>query len=186
MKKLFVCLFMLMVPVCAMAQEDIRFYLRGDAGFTYSSAEVMDFDMGGFQGMYNLAIGGQKGRVRAELAYQERATVSEAFSSLFSQTIASLDARALLANAYYTAFDSKYFDLYVGAGAGVNKYQGKLEYLDLGTEKIEDGYSATLGLYAGMSFDLNYIVLDLGLDYYYTFKPSMNSLVPKIGMRVVF
>lgn len=188
MKKLFVFLFMSFVPMLAFAEEGWKFYLRGDAGITYSSADVLGFDMGGFQEMYNVAFGTKYGNYRLEVDYQARATVSEALTSLFTDTIASLSSDAIFLNAYYEKdlFGSKYFDWYVGAGVGGNKYLAKLEHLDDGTSTTDEGFSASLGAFAGISLDLNRVVFDLGLDYYYTFKPSMNSLVPKLGIRVMF
>ena len=80
MKKIFILAFALMPTISfADTNNDWRIYLRADAGITYSDINVSDYDLGGFQGMFNFAAGGQKERWRVELAFQERATVSEMF-----------------------------------------------------------------------------------------------------------
>lgn len=187
MKKISIIAFSLL-PTIAFASdaEDWKIYLRADAGITYSDLTVDDYDLGGFQGMFNFVAGGQKGPWRAELAYQERATVSELFSSLLTQTMASMEQHALLLNGYYDVWSSKYFAWYVGAGAGLNSYKKVITYQNTGTEVSEDGYSAILGAYTGLSLNFEHIGIDLGVDYYYTYKPNLNSLVPKIGLRVIF
>lgn len=187
MKKLFFII-LAIVPSLAFAggSNDWRLYLRADAGVTYSDLTVADYDLGGFQGMFNFAAGGQNGRWRAELAWQERATVSELFSSLLTQTMASVEQHGLMANGYYDVFSSKYFAWYVGAGAGLNNYETVVSYQDTGNEIREDGYSAILGAYTGLSVNFEHIGIDFGVDYYYTFKPSLNSVVPKVGLRVIF
>lgn len=179
-----------LIPTVALADNsasnDWRFYLRADAGITYSDLTVEDYDLGGFQGMFNFAGGAQNGRWRAELAYQERATVSELFSSLLTQTMASMEQHAFMLNGYYDVWSSKYFAWYVGAGTGLNNYEKIISYQDTGIEKTEDGYSAILGAYTGLSLNFEHIGIDLGVDYYYTYKPSQNSFVPKIGLRLIF
>ncbi len=166
--------------------DDLRFYLRADAGLTYSDLKVDDYDLGGFQGMFNFAAGGQKNRWRAELNYQERATVSELFSSLLTQTMASMEQHAIIINGYYDLFSSKYFAWYFGAGAGLNNYESVITYQNLGTEVSEEGFSAILGAYTGLSLNFEHVGIDLGVDYYYTYKPNQNTLVPKIGLRIIF
>lgn len=187
MKKMFFAIFALS-PSLAFAgvETDWRMYLRADAGITYSDATVMDYDISGFQGMFNFAVGAQKDKLRLELALQERATVSEMFSSLLTQTVATLDQQALMLNGYYNILSSKYFAWYLGAGAGVNRYDAIISYNDTNTEAEEKGYSAILGAYTGLSINFDYVGFDIGVDYFYTFKPSINSLVPKIGVRVMF
>ena len=187
MKKVFLCT-LAFLPVCAFAEDNDnwRAYLRADAGVTYVDINVQDYDLGGFQGMFNFAAGGQKGRWRAELAFQERATVSELFSSLLTQTMASLEQRALLVNGFYDVLASKHFAWYVGGGAGVNNYESIVSYQNTGVENTEKGFSAILGAYTGLSINFEHVGFDLGVDYFYTFKPSVNALVPKIGMRIIF
>ena len=178
-----------LIPTVAFANDDINnldVYLRADAGLTYSDLNVGDYDLGGFQGMFNLAFGGQYNRWRAELAYQERATVSELFSSLLTQTMATMEQHAFMLNGYYDIWSSKYFAWYFGAGTGLNNYEKIISYQDTGIEKTEDGYSAILGAYTGLSLNFEHIGIDLGVDYYYTYKPSQNNIVPKVGLRVTF
>ena len=178
-----------LIPTVAFANDDINnldVYLRADAGLTYSDLNVGDYDLGGFQGTFNFAFGGQYNRWRAELAYQERATVSELFSSLLTQTMATMEQHAFMLNGYYDVWSSKYFAWYVGAGTGLNNYEKIISYQDTGIEKTEDGYSAILGAYTGLSLNFEHIGIDLGVDYYYTYKPSQNSFVPKIGLRLIF
>lgn len=178
-----------LIPTVAFANDDINnldVYLRADAGLTYSDLNVGDYDLGGFQGMFNFAFGGQYNRWRAELAYQERATVSELFSSLLTQTMATMEQHAFMVNGYYDVWSSKHFAWYVGAGTGLNNYEKIISYQDTGIEKTEDGYSAILGAYTGLSLNFEHIGIDLGVDYYYTYKPSQNSFVPKIGLRLIF
>ena len=57
--------------------SDVKSYLRSDVGITYSETSVMGYDVSGFQGMYNFALGAQKDRIRAELVFQERATLNK-------------------------------------------------------------------------------------------------------------
>lgn len=177
-----------LLPTMALAteNENWKIYLRADAGITYSDLTVDDYDLGGFQGMFNFVAGGQKGPWRAELAYQERATVSELFSSLLTQTMASMEQHALLLNGYYDVLSYKHFAWYVGGGAGLNSYEKIIKYQDTGTEIVEDGYSPIFGAFTGLSLNFEHIGVDLGVDYYYTYKPSLNSIVPKIGLRVIF
>lgn len=179
-----------LIPTVAFAENgynnDWRFYLRADAGLTYSDLEVKEYDLGGFQGMFNFAGGVQKARWRAELNYQERATVSELFSSLLTQTMASMEQHAFLLNGYYDIFSSKYFAWYLGAGAGLNSYETVVTYQNTGIKTTEDGYSLIAGAYTGLSINFEHIGIDLGVDYYYTYKPNQNTIVPKIGLRVIF
>lgn len=187
MKKIFILAFALM-PTFAFADtnDNWNFYLRADAGITYSDINVSDYDLGGFQGLFNFAAGGQNGRWRAELAFQERATVSEMFSSLLTQTMAALEQHALIANGYYDVLAYKHFAWYVGAGAGLSAYESVITYHRTSTEITENGYSPILGAYTGLSLNFEHIGIDLGVDYFYTYKPNINSLVPKIGLRVIF
>ena len=51
-----------LIPTVAFANDDINnldVYLRADAGLTYSDLNVGDYDLGGFQGMFNFAFGGR-------------------------------------------------------------------------------------------------------------------------------
>lgn len=186
------CMFALaLIPTVALADNaDInnnwRFYLRADAGLTYSDLIVDNYDLGGFQGMFNFAGGAQNNRWRAELNYQERATISEVFSSLLTQTMASMEQHALMLNGYYDLFSSKYFAWYLGAGAGVNRYEKVITYQNTGVETSETGYSTILGAYTGLSINFEHFGIDVGVDYYYTYKPNLNNIVPKIGLRIIF
>lgn len=178
-----------LIPTVAFANDDINnldVYLRADAGLTYSDLNVGDYDLGGFQGMFNFAFGGQYNRWRAELAYQERATVSELFSSLLTQTMATMEQHAFIVNGYYDIWSSKYFAWYFGGGAGLNSYEQVITYQNTDLEVTKDGYSSIFGLYTGLSINFEHIGIDLGVDYYYTYKPSQNNIVPKVGLRVIF
>lgn len=191
MKKIILCVFVFFLglqPVSANSFNisGVKPYFRADAGLTYSNASVMGYDVSGFQAMYNLALGAQKDRFRAELSFQERATVSEMFSSIITQTLVALDDKSLMLNGYYNILSYKYFSAYIGAGAGGSYYKATVTDKYIGQEKEENGYSAILGAYAGLSLILNHVIFDLGVDYYYNFKPSMNSIVPKLGMRIRF
>lgn len=73
-----------------------------------------------------------------------------------------------------------------GAGAGLNAYEKTITYQTSGIEKIEDGFSSIFGAFTGVSLNFEHVGIDLGVDYYYTYKPNLNSLVPKIGLRVIF
>ncbi len=187
MRKIFILVFVFM-PTFAFADnnDNWTFYLRADAGLTYSDINVSDYDLSGFQGMFNFATGVQNGRWKAEVAFQERATVSEMFSSLLTQTMASLEQHALIVNGFYDVFAYKNFAWYVGIGAGLSAYESVITYQSIGAEITEDGYSPILGVYTGLSFNFEHVGIDLGVDYFYTYKPNINSLVPKIGLRVIF
>lgn len=178
-----------LIPTVAFANDDINnldVYLRADAGFAYSDLKVDNYDLGGFQGMFNFAVGGQYNRWRTELAYQERATVSELFSSLLTETMATMEQHAFMVNGYYDVWTSKYLAWYLGAGAGLNSYEQVITYQNTGLETTTDGYSSIFGLYTGLSINFEHIGIDLGVDYYYTYKPSQNNIVPKVGLRVIF
>lgn len=187
MKKTFILVCGLL-PTLAFADtnEKLRIYVGADAGLTYSDLQVDDYDLGGFTGIFNFALGGKYDRWRAELAFQERATISEMFNSLLTETMATMEQRALLVNGYYDIWSSKYFAWYVGAGAGLNNYEKIITYQDTGKEITEDGYSAILGAYTGLSINFDYVGIDFGVNYYYTYKPNLNNIVPKIGLRVMF
>lgn len=91
-----------------------------------------------------------------------------------------------MVNGYYDIWSSKYFAWYFGGGAGLNSYEQVITYQDTGLEVTTDGYSSIFGLYTGLSINFDHIGIDLGVDYYYTYKPSQNNIVPKVGLRVIF
>jgi hypothetical protein len=74
--------------------------------------------------------------------------------------------------------------MYVGAGAGVNKWSS--EITSFGQKHEDDGYSFIGGAYLGLSFAIYVFNLDLGMDYYYMSKLKMNTFGVKAGLRINF
>ncbi len=169
----------------------VRPYIRADAGLTYSSFELgPGEDLTGFQFIGNLAFGAEYKRSRLEFAYQPREAVSDVIYML-ADTFASVSGDVFMVNCFYDFFYAKYFDLYVGAGGGVDKWNSVSRATLSGSGEVkDDGASFIGGLYLGMSFNIpmRYILasLDMGVDYYYERHFRTNNFVPKIGLRLGF
>ncbi|MBR3627330.1 MAG: hypothetical protein IKN42_00620, partial [Elusimicrobia bacterium] len=123
MKKLFLLfLFILFCSTNVFALEDdvLYKYVNLDACLSMGSTETYD-NKGNNRGMVsvgflgNLAFGLQYNRLRYELAYQERAEVSELVQTMLG-LISTLTIRALMANVYYDYVRSNGFAMYIGAG----------------------------------------------------------------------
>ncbi len=171
--------------------DGVRPYIRADAGLTYSSFELgSGEDLTGFQFIGNLALGAEYKRSRLELAYQPREAVSDVIYML-TNTFASVSGDVFMVNYFYDFFYAKYFDLYIGAGAGIDKWESVSRATLSGSEEVKnDGTSFIWGLYLGMSFNIpmKYVVtsLDMGVDYYNERHFKTNNFVPKIGLRFGF
>ena len=169
----------------------VRPYVRADAWLTYSSFELgSGEDLTGFQFIGNLALGAEYKRSRVELAYQPREAVSDVIYML-ADTFASVSGDVFMVNYFYDFFYAKYFDLYIGAGVGVDKWESVSRATISGSKDVkDDGTSFIGGLYLGMSFNIpmKYIVtsLDMGVDYYYERHFKTNNFVPKVGLRFGF
>ena len=98
--------------------------------------------------------------------------------------MATLEQHALMVNGFYDVLSYNHFAWYVGAGIGLNAYESRVSYP--GKDIVENGCSAIFGAYTGLSLNFEHVGIDLGVDYFYTYKPNINSLVPKIGLRVIF
>ena len=175
----------------ASAQEtagDLRPYIRLDFGFSIGETK---FDKTGADknsiaeigGLYNTAVGVETGRSRFEIAYQERDSVSELISTMLGVN-SSFNAFAFMGNAFYDYVRSEHFAMYVGAGAGADRYHWQTSIW--GNKENGRGWSFIGGLYTGMSFVWTNVAWDLGIDYYYIGEPETNSIVPKTGFRIRF
>lgn len=166
----------------------LRVYTRIDMGFSIGETKFgkkgADSDgIAEIGGISNIAIGTEIGKSRFEIAYQERESVSEAITSIVGVK-SSFEAFAFMANAYYDYLRDKHFAMYVGAGAGADRYHWQTSIW--GSKANGRGWSFTGGLYTGISFVFTDIAWDIGLDYYYIREPETNSFVPKTGLRIRF
>ena len=191
MKKIiFLLLFIFVCSTNVFALEDdvLYKYINLDACLSMGSTQTYDNE-GDERGMVsvgflgNIAFGLQLNRMRYEIAYQERAEVSELLQTMLG-LISTLTIRACMANVYYDYLRSEHFAMYIGAGAGVDYYKLTMKTW---TDYYEDtGYSCILGGYTGLTFIMNQFSIDLGLNYYYINKPETNSFAPKISFRYAF
>lgn len=171
--------------------SSVRPYVRADAGMTYSSFEVgPGEDLTGLQFIGNFALGAEYKRSRLELAYQPREAVSDVIYMLID-TYASVSGDVFMVNYFYDFFYAKYFDLYIGAGAGVDCWDSVSRASFSGAEEVKKKGESFLGaLYLGMSFNIptQYLVtsIDMGIDYYYERHFKMNNIAPKVGLRLTF
>ena len=191
MKKIFFSfLFFLTCTSNLFALEDdfLYKYLNVDTCLSVGSTKTYDnkgYERGmvsvGFLG--NLAFGLQYNRLRYEIAYQERAEVSELLQTMLG-LVSTLRIRAGMANVYYDYTRSEHFAMYIGAGAGVDYYELTMKtWTDYYSER---GYSCILGAYTGLTFIMNQFSIDLGINYYYINKPETNTFAPKISFRYAF
>ena len=191
MKKIIVLLlfvFICTTNVFALEDDVLYKYVNLDTCLSVGSTETYDNKDNkrgmvsiGFLG--NLAFGLQLNRMRYEISYQERAEVSEILQTMLG-LVSTLTIRALMANAYYDYVRSKHFAMYIGCGAGVDYYELTMKTW---TDYYEDwGYSCILGAYTGITFIINPVSIDLGINYYYVNKPETNTFAPKISVRYAF
>lgn len=165
-------------------------YIRMDMGFTYTGFDVKyqgeTAKFSGFQGMVNFAAGVKKERTRFELDYQSRATVSDVLFIIAGST-ASIENKAVMANAFYDFVSYKYFALYIGGGAGLNMWTNNYKNNITHVVTTDSGSSFAGGIYLGSSINIPIgLSIDFGVDYLYVSEPQMNSFVPKIGARITF
>ena len=104
------------------AEEDWLKYIRLDMGFSIGTTKfgqegADENKIAEIGGLYNVAFGLEKERSRFEIAYQERASVSELISTMLGIT-SSFEAFSFMANAYYDYVKSEHFAMYTGLGAG--------------------------------------------------------------------
>ena len=191
MKK--IVLLLLFVFICGTnvfaLEDDVLYkYINLDTCLSMGSTQTYDNE-GDERGMVsigfmgNVAFGLQLNRMRYEISYQERAEVSEILQTMLG-LVSTLTIRALMANAYYDYVRSKHFAMYIGCGAGVDYYELTMKTW---TDYYEDwGYSCILGAYTGITFIINPVSIDLGINYYYVNKPETNTFAPKISVRYAF
>ena len=191
MKK--IVLLLLFVFICGTnvfaLEDDVLYkYINLDTCLSMGSTQTYDNE-GDERGMVsigfmgNIAFGLQLNRMRYEISYQERAEVSEILQTMLG-LVSTLTIRALMANAYYDYVRSKHFAMYIGCGAGVDYYELTMKTW---TDYYEDwGYSCILGAYTGITFIINPVSIDLGINYYYVNKPETNTFAPKISVRYAF
>jgi opacity protein-like surface antigen len=191
MKKIFLLfLFVLFCSTNVFALEDdiLYKYVNLDACLSAGTTETYDkkgsrWGMASIGFLYNLAFGLQYNRLRCELAYQERAEVSELVQTMLG-LISTFSTRAGMINGYYDYVRSEHFAMYIGTGVGVDYYELKMRNW---VENYEDsGYSCILGGYTGLTFIMDQFSIDLGLNYYYINKPETQTFAPKISFRYAF
>ena len=170
------------------AEEDWLKYIRLDMGFSIGTTKfgqegADENKIAEIGGLYNVAFGLEKDRSRFEIAYQERASVSELISTMLGIT-SSFEAFSFMANAYYDYVKSEHFVMYTGLGAGADRYHWQTAIW--GQKANGRGWSFNGGFYNGMAFTGRHFAWDLGIDLYYIEKPETVSIVPKTGIRIIF
>ena len=169
--------------------DDLRFYGRFDFGLSIGETKFgktgADKDsIAEIGGLYNTAFGIETDRSRFEIAYQERDSVSELISTMLGIN-SSFNSFAFMGNAFYDYVRSGNFAMYVGVGAGADRYHWQTSIW--GNKENGRGWSFIGGLYTGMSFVWTNVAWDLlGIDYYYISEPETSSIVPKTGFRIKF
>ena len=168
--------------------NDWRPYFRIDSGFSvgetkFGKTGADKNSIAEIGGLYNAAIGAETGRSRFEIAYQERDSVSELVSTMLGVN-SSFDAFAFMGNAFYDYVKGEHFEMYIGAGAGADRYHWQTSIW--GQKENGKGWSFIGGLYAGLAFTWEHVSWDLGIDYYYINEPETSSIVPKTGIRIIF
>lgn len=161
-------------------------YLTSDFGATYTDATIHGYDMGGFTGVFNIGAGARNDRTRIGVTYQKRDTISELFSSWLTQTNATLDEQAVMANVSYDIISTNWVAVYVGAGAGANFYDFKLEYDDGRPDYTESGTGFIGNLSAGVTLRIAHVGLTIGADYGYASHPRSTTITPRIGLNLSF
>lgn len=161
-------------------------YLTSDFGATYTDATIHGYDMGGFTGVFNIGAGARNDRTRIGITYQKRDTISELFSSWITETNASLDEQAVMANVSYDIISTNWVAVYVGAGAGANFYDFKLEYDDGRPDYTESGTGFIGNLSAGVTLRIAHVGLTIGADYGYASHPRSTTITPRIGLNLSF
>lgn len=163
-----------------------RPYLTSDLGVTYTDATIHGYDMSGFTGVFNIGAGMRNDRARIGITYQKRDTISELFSSWLTQTNATLDEQAVMANVSYDIISTNWVAVYVGAGAGANFYDFKLEYDDDRPDYTESGTGFIGNLSAGVTLRIAHVGLTIGADYGYASHPRSTTITPRIGLNLSF
>lgn len=163
-----------------------RPYLTSDLGVTYTDATIHGYDMSGFTGVFNIGAGMRNDRARIGITYQKRDTISELFSSWITETNASLDEQAVMANVSYDIISTNWVAVYVGAGAGANFYDFKLEYDDGRPDYTESGTGFIGNLSAGVTLRIAHVGLTIGADYGYASHPRSTTITPRIGLNLSF
>lgn len=161
-------------------------YLTSDFGVTYTDAKMHGYDMSGFAGVFNIGAGMRNDRARIGITYQKRDTISELFSSWITETNASLDEQAVMANVSYDIISTNWVAVYVGAGAGANFYDFKLEYDDGRPDYTESGTGFIGNLSAGVTLRIAHVGLTIGADYGYASHPRSTTITPRIGLNLSF
>lgn len=185
---LLVLVFVCSTNLFALEDDVLYKYINVDACLSVGTTDTFDNENDkrsmasvGFLG--NVAVGLQYNRLRFELAYQQRAEVSELIQTMFG-LVSTLSIKAGMANIYYDYLRSKHFAMYIGTGAGVDYY--KLTMKDWVDYYEDSGYSCIVGGYTGLTFIIDQFSIDLGINYYYIDKPKTNTFAPKISFRYAF
>lgn len=163
-----------------------RPYLTSDLGVTYTDATIHGYDMSGFTGVFNIGAGMRNDRARIGITYQKRDTISELFSSWITETNASLDEQAVMATVSYDIISAGWFGMYVGAGAGANFYDFKLEYKDARPDYTDSGTGFIGNLSAGIVLRISHLGITLGADYGYISRPHSTTITPRVGLNLNF
>ena len=174
--------------VFALEDDTLYKYVNFDACLSVGETQTYDRNdnkrgMVSIGGIWNFSLGLQYNRLRGELAYQERAEVSEIVQTMLG-LVSTMTVRAAMANFYYDYVRSKHFAMYLGTGIGADYYELSMKSW---TDLYEDsGYSCILGGYTGLTFIIKQFSIDLGFNYYYITKPETNTYAPKISFRYAF
>ncbi len=161
-------------------------YLTSDFGITYTDATIHGYDMGGFTGVFRIGAGARNDRTRIGVTYQKRDTISELFSSWLTQTNATLDEQAVMVNVSYDIISTNWVAVYVGAGAGANFYDFKLEYDDDRPDYTDSGTGVIGNLSAGIVLRISHLGITLGADYGYISHPRSTTITPRVGVNISF
>ena len=122
MKKVFatavLLVLILSVDVFALEDDTLYKYVNFDACLSVGETQTYDRNdnkrgMVSIGGIWNFSLGLQYNRLRGELAYQERAEVSEIVQTMLG-LVSTMTVRAAMANFYYDYVRSKHFAMYLG------------------------------------------------------------------------
>lgn len=189
MKKIFLSALIAIIPYVAIGaqpEQNWNSYIGANMGLSATDITVNGEDFFDFGSVYNFEVGARyKKRSRLALNYQSRAEVSELFQILAGHTI-SVTNNALRINAYYDYVSLDKFAMYIGIGAGGDRYSYKITDRYNDATESKHGFTFTGGASTGISFRMGHFYLDLGAAVDYIAKPKMLGFGPNIGLRYNF
>ena len=86
----------------------------------------------------------------------------------------------------YDIISAGWFGMYVGAGAGANFYDFKLEYKDARPDYTDSGTGFIGNLSAGIVLRISHLGITLGADYGYISRPHSTTITPRVGLNLNF